>query len=277
VAETGEWVSAHIYHGGDLDRLLTGAVRPLVAELGAGTDFFFLRYWDGGPHLRLRIPVAGPARRAEVEALVRDRCAAYLAGNPSPGRLSPAGYARTAAALARGEGLTTYLTELQPDDSVALTPYRPEHDRYGHGPALAAVERHFVESSRIALRVLGAGPTAEQRAGAAAAAILSAWAIAPPGRPTPSTMEDRRGSAMVRLARQMQGLAAGRTGGTGTLADWTRTLLTLRAELTEAAAPAVLDLCAHLLCNRLGVPLTVEATLRRRAAAARAELTAAED
>jgi hypothetical protein len=39
-------------------------------------------------------------------------------------------------------------------------PYEPEHDVYGTGATLATAERHFVESSALALDVLEAAPSA---------------------------------------------------------------------------------------------------------------------
>lgn len=45
------WVSAHLFSQGNLDRVLTGLVDPLLDELREqrlANRGFFLRYWDGG-------------------------------------------------------------------------------------------------------------------------------------------------------------------------------------------------------------------------------------
>ena len=55
------WLSLHFFHHGDLDRLLVECVGPLVLALkreGAIAESFFLRYWNGGPHIRLRLAVS---------------------------------------------------------------------------------------------------------------------------------------------------------------------------------------------------------------------------
>ena len=65
------WISAHIFHAGDLDALITRVAGPLVSDLNP-EGFFFLRYWEGGPHLRLRMRVSDPGA-AERELLARAR------------------------------------------------------------------------------------------------------------------------------------------------------------------------------------------------------------
>src|SRR4051812_9895077 len=81
-----DWVSAHVFYHENLDALLTDAAGPLVAELagrGLAGAAFFLRYWDGGPHLRFRALPTDPAHRAEVERVIAERFEKYLAENPA--------------------------------------------------------------------------------------------------------------------------------------------------------------------------------------------------
>lgn len=303
-AHGSEWVSSHIFYQDNLDHLLVHVVAPLVDECaasGLAREFFFLRYWDGGNHLRLRVlPVPG-VRRADVQRLIGERFGGYLARHPSPDRLSQQEYARSARVLARRENVPVWSAHPYPNNSVSFIAYRREHDRYGHGAAIAAVERHFAESSRIALRVVTMGASADQRAAAAAALILVTWFIGnpDPGRlttwmadrdkdlPDPGILDHKPLGAcagrhpvhMIDLARQMRVLAAAATDvpAEGTLADWARSIGDLRAALATQialgafAAPddgvlPVLDTCAHLICNRLGVSAATEAALRKLAA-----------
>ncbi|MFC4585737.1 lantibiotic dehydratase C-terminal domain-containing protein [Sphaerisporangium corydalis] len=338
-AHESAWVSAHVFYQGDLDPLITGVVAPLVAELdaaGLAREFFFLRYWDGGPHLRLRVlPATDGAAdaadasgvtdrrtggvRAEVERLVAERFGDHLARYPSAGHPDPEEYARMARSLAEREHLTSYSERPHPPNSVSFIPYRREHDRYGHGPAIEAVERHFAESSRIALRVVTLGVPADRRATAAGALILLTWFIGEPdpgrlaswtgdlgpggraswtgGRRRAPDGDDARRDKVTGLARRMRALAAVQDPPPGgTLADWARSARTLRDTLTALAAegafvppsrgwegrggiatpgggvPTVLDICAHLICNRFGLSIVTEAALRRLAAEAVAVL-----
>lgn len=282
------WVSAHAYYQDDLDRLLTRVVAPLADELagdGLAHEFFFLRYWDGGPHLRLRVLPADDAVRAKVENLVRDRFGDYLIRYPAADRVSPPEYARLARSLAAWEGVPSYVESPYPNNSVRLIPYRREHDRYGDGAAIQAVEGHFAESSRIALRVVTMGATAEQRATAGTALILLTWFIGDvgPGRVltttgVPEADVERLSGQVTGLARRMRALVAhaGTLSANGTLIDWARSITALRDVLTPldlaGGVATVLDVCAHLMCNRLGLSVAVEGAVRNLAARALGEL-----
>jgi hypothetical protein len=271
-AHESAWASAHVFYQEDLDRLLVHVVAPLIDELrtaGLAEEFFYLRYWDGGPHLRLRILPGTGTDRSTVEWLVAERFRAYLAENPSPDRLSPARYARQARTLARLEGMTSYTEHCLSNNSVLFVPYRREHHRYGHGPAIQAVERHFVESSRIALRAVVMGASTTQRTAAAVAVVLLAWFVAP--APLVGSADRLQESPQVlRLAEQMRGLAAraGTLAPGGMLVDWARSLVVLRDSLLaragtgDSTVAAVLDTCAHLICNRLGLSIAAEGAVR---------------
>jgi hypothetical protein len=296
-AERAEhWLSAHLYYHDPLDPLLTGMVAPLVQELavaGLARRFFFLRYWDGGPHLRLRLWTAAGAREP-VEARVVERYAEFTRAHPAPDRLDVAGYRRRAAELARWEGLTGYAPEPHPNNSLAFVPYRPEHHRYGHGGGLAAVERHFAESSRIALRLICAGATAAHRRTAAFSMLLLAWHTAaraagqarvpslPPALVDPEAEATylRQRLRLRALAIRMSELAhrtageagreaplAGEAGPTDALTSFATSLTRLRGALAAPPSPgSILDNCGHLICNRLGIEPVEEGRLRYLAA-----------
>lgn len=313
------WVSAHAFYQDDLDPLVVNVVGPLMAELARdrlAREFFFLRYWDGGNHLRLRVRPEQDTRRGEVERLITDRFGDYLARNPAADSVSPEQYARLARSLAQRENVASYAELPYPNNSLSFIPYRREHDRYGPGAAIGAVERHFAESSRIALRVVTLGASPDQRAAAATALILLTWFVASPdqghlaawaahrgtdvpdlggpGRESPEDAGGQQRDQVIGLARQMRVLAGGAAGwpAAGTLVDWARSVTTLRDALAArvaagdltapsagwgeprgitAAGPyggvlTVLDTCAHLICNRLGVSVIAEGAIRRLAA-----------
>jgi lantibiotic biosynthesis dehydratase-like protein len=316
-----DWVSAHAFYYEDLDRLVVDVIAPLTEDMtedGLAHRWFFLRYWDGGPHVRLRVLPAREEDRAEVEELIGDRFGTYFARNPAAGSVGQDEYARIARLLAHWEGVPSHSERLYPNNSVSFIPYRREHDRYGRGASMDAVEQHFVESSRIAMRTLTKGTSPDQRTSAAAAVILLTWFscesdpasltsrmtargrdladVAEVDRATFPTVTERTGDGLVDLARRMWALAARATAvsATGTLVDWARSMAALRDALTEQvtgdalAAPVrgwqgpggiaavdpnrqvlvVLDTCAHLMCNRLGIAPVTEGTIRRLAAEA---------
>lgn len=261
------WVSAHVFYSDPLEPLLCGAVRPLVTELGERglvDGWFFLRYWEGGPHLRLRLLPTGDA--GPVRDAITIHCGRYLREHPATTPVPPDGYAVAAAALARYEHRTQPLQPLRDNNSVHFVDYRPEHDRYGTGAHLAAVERHFAESSTIALALMTAGP--EARRTAAFCAMLVAGSLSPPMpvAPVDETRYARQRDTLLRLARR-----------TGTMRAWRDSLLALRDALSgQERAATVLDTGVHLFCNRLGVTLPEEAYLRSLAARTAAELSGKE-
>ncbi len=282
------WVSAHVYHQGDLDRLLTHLVDALTdgAPDDATPDFFFLRYWDGGPHLRLRVRAADPAAASAMRQLLRARVGAYLARNPSEDRLDGESYARVAAELARREGVDAP-TRRRPNDSLSFEDYHYDVPRFG-AAARPAVERHFVESSRLALTLLRADLSPGRRDYVALSALVLAALAAgdPPGRgegwrwwgpddPEGEWAEACRrghqgqGAAVLRTARSLRAASTGEGPWPGAVERaWWTSATRLRDGLHDdpEAAARVLDVCAHLLCNRLGLPPSREGYLRYLAA-----------
>ncbi len=263
------WISAHLFHRGHLDDLITGAVAPLVEELacsGALAGFFFLRYWEGGPHLRLRLLPTGAEHAGQMRSVLIARGTHYLTGHPSP----PAPPTHTAEAyrararrLALAERLTGHDPQLHPDDTVELLAYRPEYGAYGPRPALTAVETHFTESSTLALRLLTAGlPPARRRAAALAMLMLtlavcepdlaraaSRLRSAPAGRIAQLTAADPAVRAFQDSYRQIRQALhdqardlwaradrAGRSPCGGELGAWLRSIRTLHDELATAHA-----------------------------------------
>ena len=269
-----QWVSVHAFHHGDQDALLLGGVRPLLAELRAAglvEEFFFLRYWDGGPHLRLRFLPPSTVDGDQLQRLVLDRLRRHLAAHPAPESAAVADYPRFAPVLARREGVTEYLRRPRPNNTVRPVRYVPETERYGDGADLVAVERHFGESSRIALGLIAAGATRGQRHTTALCAVQLAWLAAghrPPVSADPDAdaryLADRQRlrTLKIRVAEIAEGTST--LPASGALTTWWRSI---------GAAPVrrVADLCAHLLCNRLGLGYPDERRVRQLAARAVAD------
>ncbi|MFI8265596.1 thiopeptide-type bacteriocin biosynthesis protein [Streptomyces sp. NPDC085665] len=142
-APPGGWQSLHLTlhaDGAGTDAFVTGALAPLMdARYGAGPDggaWFFIRYHEGGPHLRIRFRggagSAGDAARdaAELASELALSAAGTTAAGAWPGR--------------HGE--------------VRVAPYEPETERYGGPAALPVAEEVFVHSTRAAVAALRAVP-----------------------------------------------------------------------------------------------------------------------
>ncbi|BCL12313.1 lantibiotic dehydratase C-terminal domain-containing protein [Micromonospora sagamiensis] len=310
-----DWLGVHLFYQGDLDPLLTGLVSPLGRELRAAglvRQTFFLRYWDGGPHVRWRLRSTGPGALPALRTLLRERCRSWLAGNPSPTLLDAETYERSAARLARWER-TGQPQRLQPNNTMTFVPYVREESRYGNGGSATAVEHHFAESTELALELLGTRPALATRDTAAFAAIVLTWFVAAgergdllaaltgqtaswaelltnaaPGTSVPHRFAQQRESLrrtvvqLRRLVLEQDRLPAGEA-----FVRWVRSVRTLHTVLAgeiaagrftpprypsaplgpdpAAQALPVLDICAHLFCNRIGVRLESEGLLRQLA------------
>ncbi|MBV9312702.1 MAG: thiopeptide-type bacteriocin biosynthesis protein [Pseudonocardia sp.] len=255
MADRDVWVSAHLFHRGDLDRVITDAVVPVVDQLStvdAIDGYFFLRYWEGGPHLRLRLRPRPPADASRVRAAVVEHCSRYFAEHPSPPGVQTAEeYRVLAQRMAVAERLTQYDAVLHPADTVAWIPYRPEHTAYGWPPTLTAVETHFVESSAIAMDLLTAGTPPGQRHAVALGMLMLTLAVCEPDltriarrlhamTKTPRVTADDGylsiSPALRTQARELWAQASDTGSGHGPLASWLASIRTLYTQLTVAHA-----------------------------------------
>ncbi|MER7166063.1 thiopeptide-type bacteriocin biosynthesis protein [Micromonospora sp. NPDC000207] len=179
------WLSLHAFHSGDHDRLLTETVAPLVTSLQADgrlAQFFFIRYWEGGPHLRLRLLPTRPDLAAEVADRARSALEGHLARFPTPRSGSVEQWSALAERYARIEDRADHDRRIRPPDVVEALPYHPEYAVFGGPTATRAVERHFTESSRVALSALARPTAPNHRSRLAVVALASALAAWQPDR-----------------------------------------------------------------------------------------------
>ncbi|MFE4518170.1 thiopeptide-type bacteriocin biosynthesis protein [Kitasatospora sp. NPDC056783] len=166
------WLSWHVHvpfaAADRIDELVAGPLADLITTLrqaGAISRWFFIRYWEGGPHLRLRLRPAERSSPAELDAAVRAAFAALDGSSNDPGDV--AAYLDRISRLARASGRAdpsvdrTVAGSVRPP-GVHPADYVPERDRYGSGELLDAAEAVFEVSSDLALRVARAAPTATQ-------------------------------------------------------------------------------------------------------------------
>jgi lantibiotic biosynthesis protein len=141
----GEWLYAKIYASPrNLDRILVEAVAPAIRALkqtNLAKHWFFIRYWDPQPHLRVRLH--GPPQRMRSEAWRNLEQA-----------LRPY--------LDRGDIRT-----------VQLDTYERETERYGGPEAIQAAEQFFTADSDLAVSLLELDPgrAADKREQLAVASI----------------------------------------------------------------------------------------------------------
>lgn len=133
------WISAHIgltcqtVYGPEVDCVLTGDIEPLIRKLTHEClieSFFFIRYSEGGHHLRLRVRA-----KSSDEDMVRqtlEQVVACLINRPT------------------SQDVLATVTRLD------WVPYEPEITRYGGSKAIAVAESVFNISSIAAFSMLSA-------------------------------------------------------------------------------------------------------------------------
>jgi thiopeptide-type bacteriocin biosynthesis protein len=141
-SEAPGWLGEHLFFRAPLytpecDRILLDVVRPFVErcrEEGWIDAFFFVRYGDGGSHVRLRLHGVP----AVLEETVRPALRAHLA------RVAPG----VREGWPDGSGEPGALTH------VARVPYEPETERYGGPDGVALAEAFFQASSEATFALL---------------------------------------------------------------------------------------------------------------------------
>ena len=174
-----QWVSLHLFYHDDPVPLLLECVQPAIKELFAQhllQRFFFIRYWQGGPHIRLRLLPSSEAVRETLLALVTMRIEAFFTARPAQSQMREEEYFLLRTRLGLAEYGQADLTPLYPNNSLQYIPYEPEYERYGGIAAMPLVEQHFMESSEIVLTLLQEKPTRNQLSGQALATLfLGIW------------------------------------------------------------------------------------------------------
>lgn len=150
-----EWRALHIFyhHFEKQDDLLLDCLFPAVRQLQADghcREWFFLRYWDGGPHIRIRF--LQPSEHA-VE-YVREQAAAFIADHPPQQEMTAEAY--YANHKFDGEAVDRNSLSWYGNGSIVELPYEPEYKRYGGLAAMAVSEDLFMHSSDIVEQVLQA-------------------------------------------------------------------------------------------------------------------------
>lgn len=135
-----KWLAAHLYYGEPWQPLLVNGIKPLVEnilEQGLADNFFFIRYWERGPHIRLRF-LTDESRKTVLEPKLVAWFREYIAAHPSQ---------RNFPEPAKGP-------PLYPNNSIHFIPYQPETERYGGPAGLSVSEKQFEASSHTTLAVL---------------------------------------------------------------------------------------------------------------------------
>ncbi|MFI5931977.1 lantibiotic dehydratase C-terminal domain-containing protein [Actinoplanes sp. NPDC051494] len=149
------WSSLHVHRFGGQDDLLTDAVAPVLARLREQDRVrraFFLRYWEGGHHVRIRVRTPR-AQAAAVTAELTADLTRHLREHPDDVPFDLDEFHREAQpTMAALEGVPA--GPMYPPGTVRAAAYEPEPGKYGGPAGVAIAERFFDRSSTVVLAAL---------------------------------------------------------------------------------------------------------------------------
>ena len=170
------WKSLHVHYNSDPFWLLTEVISPLVrAQRASGelSQFFFIRYWENGPHIRLRLKTSsGNGSEIAPVSKAKSEINEFLKQRPSvfnfPAKFMPSPFEKLFVEEYGTEKLHQKYgaggsIPYERNNTVLDAVYEPEYERYGGVHAMTPAEQYFEDSSNIALEVLE-GELAQHRA-----------------------------------------------------------------------------------------------------------------
>jgi thiopeptide-type bacteriocin biosynthesis protein len=138
------WIAAYLCYFPPWETFLMEAVLPFVQDMTNRrliSKFFFVRYWDKGPHIRLRFLCDGEHLQ-ELETFIKKKFLDYFLRNPSKE------ISWTTEVMIKNE-MSHFL-----NNSIQFIPYEPEYERYGGKTGMLISESHFHLSSEIVLTII---------------------------------------------------------------------------------------------------------------------------
>ena len=150
------WSAIHINYHENANRIICDVLAPwLMRALADGriSCFFFLRYWQGGPHVRLRIRISVESDLDKITADVLEMVSGHLRRNPSAFVMAPDDYLSWATNAAVRENVPR-VNSLSINNSVTVEQYLPEFDKYGGVDGVSVAEQVFYISSMCCIRLL---------------------------------------------------------------------------------------------------------------------------
>lgn len=168
-----DWRAWHIFFQSidTLDRMLAEGLLPEVRNLDSGVEFFFLRYWENGPHIRARFRGLDDEQFLALGDRLRLSAESIIATTPSVVEQTPPMGHPTASWQNNPR-----MVRFTPGRTVEIM-YEPEFRRYGGRHGLSVNEHLFDASSRLALVIIERTMAAPERR-TSIALTLTATAIA---------------------------------------------------------------------------------------------------
>jgi thiopeptide-type bacteriocin biosynthesis protein len=130
------WVSSYLYYNGPLEHIILDVVYPFIEKMKRNPDikgYFFIRYWENGQHIRLRIKCNSVEAKNRIKRRIIDLFEKFLLGKRTDESVHDDSFQ---------------------SGSVHFIDYIPEIDRYGGTSAIMVAEKQFELSSKVVLELL---------------------------------------------------------------------------------------------------------------------------
>jgi len=139
------WLSVHLFYNEPWEDFLQKAIEPYVntaKQTGIAQQYFFIRYWEKGPHIRLRLKGNLDMINSILKPNLEEHFIHYFESKPSR-RVEP-NYPPNFS-----EDLKWY-----PNNTLEYYDYEPEFGRYGGPVGIELSEKQFMLSSQTVLEFI---------------------------------------------------------------------------------------------------------------------------
>lgn len=139
------WLSIHLFYNEPWEDFLQKAIEPYVntaIQTGIAQQYFFVRYWEKGPHIRLRLKGELEMLNSILKPNLEEHFNNYIESKPSR-RVEP-------------NYPPNFSEDLKwlPNNTLDYSDYEPEFGRYGGPIGLALSEKQFMISSQTVLEFI---------------------------------------------------------------------------------------------------------------------------
>lgn len=139
------WLAAYLYYAEPWEEFLINVMKPFVDNMmkeALAEQFFFIRFWERGPHIRLRFKGETGILENQLKPHLENYFLDYFKKRPTV-RRDP-------------EDMDKWQANRQwfPNNSIQYIDYEPEVERYGGPLAILTAEKQFEISSRAVLGVI---------------------------------------------------------------------------------------------------------------------------
>lgn len=142
-----EWKAIHIFYYDNQDYLLLKLINSLVKKYNI-QDFFFIRYWESGPHVRFRFK---SKRIKELERGIET----FLRENPSSLEINKDDLIKINKEYYRSENIKKHEpVMIASNNSFKEFKYYPEYNKYFGKNGVEIAEEEFIFSSKLVLILL---------------------------------------------------------------------------------------------------------------------------